>query len=299
MPLVTDDIHFPSLTVRQTLNFAAASRAPRGDRRIDIHGRKQSRSDFNDTLVEVIATMLGLKHTFDTKVGNDVVRGVSGGERKRVTVAEAFASRAKVALFDNSSRGLDSKTALEFVKSLRIGADTMKISIAASIYQAGEALTDLFDKVLVINEGQQVYFGSLSGAVAHFERLGFVRVPRQTTADFLVACASGEAGHPRGSDGEEKLPTTPASQRAAWLASPEASELHTSVVSHMKKYTETLSTTMPQSAAREKAKLTRPGSSFTISNQMQLGLAIRRRFQVVMGDAPTVLVTAFASVFHL
>ena len=120
-----DDVHFPSLTVWQTLAFAVATRAPQARRRLNLleSQNTESREGYIKTVVEVLATILGLRHTYNTKVGNDYVRGVSGGERKRVSVAETLASRAKVALFDNSSRGLDSSTALEFVKSLRISTD--------------------------------------------------------------------------------------------------------------------------------------------------------------------------------
>jgi ATP-binding cassette, subfamily G (WHITE), member 2, SNQ2 len=69
--------------------------------------------------------MLSMTHTKNTLVGDEFVRGVSGGERKRVSIAEAMATRARVQAWDNSTRGLDASTALDFVKSLRIMTDIL------------------------------------------------------------------------------------------------------------------------------------------------------------------------------
>jgi ATP-binding cassette subfamily G (WHITE) protein 2 (SNQ2) len=301
----SDDIHFPTLTVHQTLSFAAASRTPSETRRIDAEGQQLSRSQYTQAFVDILATILGLKHTFNTKVGNDVIRGVSGGERKRVTVAETLAARAKVALFDNSSRGLDSSTALEFVHSLRIGADILKVSVAASIYQAGESLTDLFDKVLVIHDGQQIYYGRLTEAVSYFERLGFKRTPRQTTADFLVACSSGEPAATQLSEDFANIPITSQDQRQAWLASKEAAELRILVDGRLNSLQSSeddskvgIAKEMAQARKQDKAKHTRTSSIYTISITMQVRQAIRRRYQIAVGDPSTLIVTAAVSIFQ-
>jgi len=104
-------------------------------------------------------TILGLKHTYKTKVGNSFVRGVSGGERKRVSIAEALSTRATIMAHDNSTRGLDSSTALEYAKALRVVTDITSATTLLSIYQCGENLYNLFDKVGVIHSGRLIYFG--------------------------------------------------------------------------------------------------------------------------------------------
>ena len=83
--------------------------------------------------------MFGLSHTVNTKVGNDFVRGVSGGERKRVTIAEAALSFAPLQCWDNSTRGLDSANAVEFCKTLRTQCDVFSASACVAIYQAPQA----------------------------------------------------------------------------------------------------------------------------------------------------------------
>ncbi len=78
-------------------------------------------------------------------------------------------------------------TALEFVQALRIATDIGRMSTIVSIYQAGESLYDLFDKVCVIYEGKMAYFGPANRARQYFIDMGFEPANRQTTADFLVA----------------------------------------------------------------------------------------------------------------
>ncbi|KAK4052255.1 ATP-binding cassette transporter snq2 [Microbotryomycetes sp. JL221] len=177
-----DDVHHATLTVGQTLKFALNLKTP-GRRLPD-----QSQADFKENVLELILKMLGISHTKHTKVGSAHVRGVSGGERKRVSIAEQFAARASVCCWDNSSRGLDASTALDFAKSLRILTDTFNLTTFVSLYQAGEGIYDQMDKVLVIDEGRQVYFGPAKEARQYMISLGFQDMPRQTTADYLTGC---------------------------------------------------------------------------------------------------------------
>jgi ABC-type multidrug transport system ATPase subunit len=111
------DEHLPYLTVGQTLEFAAAMRTPRAR----LPGI--TRQDRIKHVVQVMLTVFGLSHTRHTIVGNDYVRGVSGGERKRVSIAETALSEAAISAWDNSTRGLDAESALQFVSRLRVLSD--------------------------------------------------------------------------------------------------------------------------------------------------------------------------------
>ena len=117
--------------------------------------------------------VLGLSHTYNTKVGDDFVRGVSGGERKRVSVAEMMLAGSPFAAWDNSTRGLDSATALKFVDALRVGCDMAGGAAAVAIYQASQSVYDRFDKAAVLYEGRQIYFGPADKARSFFERQGW------------------------------------------------------------------------------------------------------------------------------
>jgi ATP-binding cassette subfamily G (WHITE) protein 2 (SNQ2) len=92
-----DDVHFPTLTVEETLSFAAKTRAPRN--RIDQHTRAQ----YMRLNTDLLTTVFGLKHASNTVVGDASIRGVSGGEKKRVSIAENLASRCLVGAWDKLS----------------------------------------------------------------------------------------------------------------------------------------------------------------------------------------------------
>lgn len=86
---------------------------------------------------------------------------------------------------DDVLQGLDASTALEYVQSLRSLTNMAHISTAVALYQAGESLYDLFDKVILLDEGRCLYYGPTTDAAAYFEGLGFSRPARWTTADFV------------------------------------------------------------------------------------------------------------------
>lgn len=91
-----------------------------------------------------------------------------------------------IAAWDNSTRGLDSQTALEFVRSLRLAADIGGLTSLIAIYQASQAIYDMCDKAIVLYEGRQIYFGPTENARAYFEEMGWYCPARQTTGDFLT-----------------------------------------------------------------------------------------------------------------
>ena len=96
-----DDVHFPTLTVGETLSFAAKTRTPHS--RLPGH----SREDFVKLMTDIVTTVFGLRHVKDTLVGDAAIRGVSGGEKKRVSISEALATRSVINSWDNSTRGLE------------------------------------------------------------------------------------------------------------------------------------------------------------------------------------------------
>ena len=177
-----DDIHHPTLTVEQTLDFALEMKVP-GKRPAGV-----SKQQFKESVITTLLKMFNIEHTRKTIVGDAFIRGVSGGERKRVSIAEMMITNACILSWDNSTRGLDSSTALDFVKSLRIQTDLYKTTTFVSLYQASENIYNVFDKVMVIDGGKQVFFGPAREARAYFEGLGFAPRPRQTSPDYLTGC---------------------------------------------------------------------------------------------------------------
>jgi len=91
--------------------------------------------------------------------------------------------------WDNSTRGLDASNALDFARVLRRSADEEEKTIIATLYQAGNGIFNFFDKVLVLAEGREIYYGPAPDARKYFEDMGFVCAPGANIADFLTAVA--------------------------------------------------------------------------------------------------------------
>lgn len=286
------DKHFPHLTVGQTLEFAAAVRTPSN------RPGQTSREEFSKFLAQVVMAVLGLSHTYNTKVGNDFVRGVSGGERKRVSVAEMLLAGSPFASWDNSTRGLDSATALKFVQALRVGSDMSGGSAAVAIYQASQSVYDCFDKAAVLYEGRQIFFGPAGAAKEYFERQGWYCPPRQTTGDFLTAVTN--PSERKAIEGmENKVPRTPEDFENYWRNSPEYRKLKDEIKDFEEEYPINEGETLEQMRKQKnyiQAKHARPKSPYLISVPMQVKLNVRRAYQRIWGDVAS---TATQAVLQL
>ncbi len=137
------DVHFPMLSVGDTLTFAARARAPRQP------PGGVSQKVFASTISDALMASFGILHTKTTPVGNDFVRGVSGGERKRVSIAEAALSGAPLTCWDNSTRGLDAANAIEFCKTLRLSTELTGSAACVSMYQAPQSAYDVSHRIIV------------------------------------------------------------------------------------------------------------------------------------------------------
>ncbi|KAL2847893.1 ABC-2 type transporter-domain-containing protein [Aspergillus pseudodeflectus] len=278
------DVHFPQLSVGDTLKFAALARCPRN--RLPGVSREQYATHMRD----VVMAMLGLSHTINTRVGNDFVRGVSGGERKRVSIAEATLSGSPLQCWDNSTRGLDSANALEFCRTLNLMTKYAGATVAVAIYQASQSAYDVFDKVTVLYEGRQIYFGPTDEAKQFFVDMGFECPERQTTADFLTSLTSpAERIVRKGFEG--RVPQTPDEFAAAW----KNSAAHAKLVREIEEYNqefplggESLNKFIESRRAMQ-SKNQRIKSPFTMSVWEQVDLCMIRGFQRLKGDASLTL----------
>jgi ABC-type multidrug transport system ATPase subunit len=175
-----EDLHYPTLTTKQTLQFALRTKTP-GKRLPD-----ESKTEFVNKILYLLGNMLGLTKQMNTMVGNAFVRGLSGGERKRLSIAEHMTTSSSINCWDCSTRGLDAASALDYVRSLRIMTDVFHKTTISTLYQASNAIFDTFDKVLLLDEGRCIYFGPVGQARQYFEDLGFYCPPRKSTPDFLT-----------------------------------------------------------------------------------------------------------------
>jgi ATP-binding cassette, subfamily G (WHITE), member 2, PDR len=279
-------IDFPHLTVGQTLEFAAAVRAPQ------TRVNNVSRAQYVEGLRDLAMAIFGLSHTVNTKVGDDFVRGVSGGERKRVSIAEMFLSRSPIACWDNSTRGLDAATALDFVKSLRLFSDLIGATHAVAIYQASQAIYDVFDKAIVLYEGRQIFFGPTGNAKAYFERMGWFCPARQTTGDFLTSVTNPQERKAR--EGfEAKVPRTPDEFEKYWKESEDYVALKNDMAQHEEEFPIGAGALSEFKASRkmEQSNHTRQKSPYTVSVTMQIKLCTKRAYQRLWNDKTSTLTT--------
>ncbi|PYH99374.1 hypothetical protein BO71DRAFT_369301 [Aspergillus ellipticus CBS 707.79] len=286
------DKHFPHLTVGQTLEFAAAARTPE----IRLHGI--SRQQYAKYITQVVMTIFGLSHTYNTKVGDDFVRGVSGGERKRVSIAEMALSGAPVGAWDNSTRGLDSASALDFVRALRNSSNLSGTCHAVAIYQASQAIYDVFDKAIVLYEGREVYFGPCSEAKDYFVNMGWYCPPRQTTGDFLTSITNPQERQAR--EGmESRVPRTPDEFEKYWKNSPHHTRLQREIEQHLKEFP--LGGESGQKFGEMKrlkqANHVWGKSPYIISIPMQVKLCTIRAYQRIWNDKPSTLTNVIGRVF--
>lgn len=276
------DFHFPKITVKETIDFALKCKTPRV--RID----KMTRKQYVDNIRDMWCTVFGLRHTYATKVGNDFVRGVSGGERKRVSLVEAQAMNASIYSWDNATRGLDASTALEFAQAIRTATNMVNNSAIVAIYQAGENIYELFDKTTVLYNGRQIYFGPADKAVGYFQRMGWVKPNRMTSAEFLTSVTVDfenrtldiKPGY------EDKVPKSSSEFEEYWLNSEDYQELLRTYDDYQSRHP--VNETRDRLDVAKKQRLQqgqRENSQYVVNYWTQVYYCMIRGFQRVKGDS--------------
>ncbi len=162
------DTHLPFLTVRETAEFACTNST------VDpsVMGHEMLTREAANR-VERVLKLLHLESCANTLVGNDLVRGVSGGEKKRVTVAEALVSNARLLCMDEISTGLDASVTYDICASIRAWAHEMRGTVAIALLQPTPEVFDLFDDIMLLREGTVVYHGPRTELPAYLAGLGF------------------------------------------------------------------------------------------------------------------------------
>ncbi|KAJ9469406.1 ABC transporter G family member 7 [Diplonema papillatum] len=164
---------FATQTPRETFAFTAALKLP------ELSDAERSE------LVESVLTALGLQTCADTMVGSLMIKGISGGEKKRTSIGVELISSPSVIFLDEPTSGLDSHSAFEVVKHLRALANSGS-TIVCSIHQPSSEVFDLFNKVLLLRNGCSLYYGPADGLVPHFATVSALCKPNYNPADFAM-----------------------------------------------------------------------------------------------------------------
>ncbi|KAK9690326.1 hypothetical protein RND81_09G120100 [Saponaria officinalis] len=204
------DEHMGELTVRETLAFSARFQGVgsryemladlcrrekeaniKPDPDIDlfmkaavVQGQKES------LITDYILKILGLEICADTMVGDEFIRGASGGQRKRVTTGEMLVGPANAFFMDEISTGLDSSTTYQIVNSIRQSVHILDVTAVISLLQPAPETYDLFDDIILLSDGQIVYQGPREHVLEFFESMGFRCPDRKGVADFLQEVTS-------------------------------------------------------------------------------------------------------------
>ncbi|KAG6583029.1 ABC transporter G family member 31 [Phytophthora cinnamomi] len=143
---------------------------------------------------DLMVKKLGLDNCKDTVVSNAMLRGVSGGERKRVTTGEMLVGRKRLQLLDETSTGLGSAATYDMCKSLKSAARNFNATVVISLLQPSPEVLELFDDVLLMNDGSIMFHGKREDAVPYFEQMGFHCPPRKDVTDFLLDLGTNKQG---------------------------------------------------------------------------------------------------------
>ncbi|GAM26682.1 hypothetical protein SAMD00019534_098570 [Acytostelium subglobosum LB1] len=169
-----DDIHFSNLTVKETLRFALDCKAREGITDLEKEYR-----------VDHMLHTLGLWDQRDTLIGDEFVRGISGGQKKRVTVGINVIVGCNLMLMDEPTTGLDSSTSLELIGCIKQVVNTTNTPAMVTLLQPSSQLASLFDNLIILSKGRIIYFGPMKKALAYFEDLGFVCPKHHNPAEFF------------------------------------------------------------------------------------------------------------------
>ncbi|XP_058074633.1 pleiotropic drug resistance protein TUR2-like isoform X3 [Magnolia sinica] len=204
------DLHIGEMTVRETLAFSARcqgvgtryemltelSRREKAanikpDPDIDVYMKASSLEAQEENVVtDYILKILGLDICADTMVGDEMLRGISGGQKKRVTTGEMLVGPAKALFMDEISTGLDSSTTFQIVNSLRQTIHILGGTALIALLQPAPETYDLFDDIILLSDGLIVYQGPREHVLEFFESMGFKCPERKGVADFLQEVTS-------------------------------------------------------------------------------------------------------------
>ena len=191
------DIHAPRYTVEETFTFAFQCKRHNGhhvDFRYSVdtpeNREKCKVADASNLMADTTIKMLGIDHVANSFVGNDEIRGVSGGQRRRVTIGEMLQDSAPVLCGDEISNGLDATSTYDIMNILFHAGKIRKKLQVISLLQPSPETMALFCDVILLGEGKILYSGPIHQVENYFASLGYVAPVHMDVADFLQLIAT-------------------------------------------------------------------------------------------------------------
>ncbi|PON75336.1 ABC transporter-like [Parasponia andersonii] len=184
--VMQDDLLYPMLTVEETLTFAAEFRLPR----TLPESRKKAR-------VQALIDQLGLRSAANTIIGDEGHRGVSGGERRRVSIGIGVIHDPILLFLDEPTSGLDSTSAFMVVKVLKRIAESGSV-VVMSVHQPSYRILDLLDRLIFLSDGRMVYKGSPGNLPLFCSAFGYPIPEKANQVEFLLDLISEVEASPAG-----------------------------------------------------------------------------------------------------
>ncbi|XP_047255103.1 ABC transporter G family member 12 isoform X3 [Capsicum annuum] len=179
-----EDVLMGTLTVRETIQYSAQLRLP----------SNMTRQEVKEIVDNVISEM-GLEDCSETLIGNWHLRGISGGEKKRLSIALEIITQPQLLFLDEPTSGLDSASAyfvVQVLKNIACGGGGSGRTIICSIHQPSSEVFALFDDLLLLSSGETIYFGEAKLAVEFFGDSGFACPTRRNPADHFLRCINSD-----------------------------------------------------------------------------------------------------------
>jgi ABC-type multidrug transport system ATPase subunit len=191
------DKHAPRFTVQDTFEFA--NKCKRSIEILEAALNKEMDTDMKEELetakrdnifVQLVLIGLGLDGVKDTFVGDADVRGVSGGQRRRVTVGEMMGSLSSILCGDEISNGLDAASTYDMIQVLAYFATFRNFTRLISLLQASPETISLFDEIILMAKGQVIFAGPVHEVEDYFAEIGFICPPFVDIGEFLLMVSS-------------------------------------------------------------------------------------------------------------
>ncbi|KAL7129465.1 hypothetical protein ABFS83_13G067900 [Erythranthe nasuta] len=183
--ITQDHALFPLLTVQETLTYSALLRLPAGSRRATYQSVKKLMKE------------LGLDHIASSRIGGGggPTGGISGGERRRLSIGVELVHDPTILLIDEPTSGLDSASALRIISLLKLTASDRHKTVILTVHQPGFRILELFDKLVLLSNGSVLHHGSLNSLRESLECAGHRIPPRINVLEFAIETTN------RGGDG--------------------------------------------------------------------------------------------------
>ncbi len=158
--------------------------------------RPGASAEEKDKEVQDLLVKLGLEACAETPVGNLFMQGLSGGQKKRLSIALALVKRPEVLFLDEPTSGLDAAASTNVMKYIKQLAIDMNIVVIATIHQPSSSIYFAFDRVMLLSCGRTAFFGSPRGSVDYFQEIGYPVPELSNPAEHLLDVVNAEFTSP-------------------------------------------------------------------------------------------------------